>query len=182
MEAGRRHKVPMRILDDDVNYFPRIYDWIVYPPIKSVVQRYGIHPRLVAYAEEITTHLLKMFFRVTVVNDFSILNSLRYILSIPAGSDDVERMRHTECFLQLIQHETRYDALLLEAFLEDKGLCTYPRAWIGYAYTELWPFLVYPTVEASPGIHAWREGKRIIQHVTMAPLMTFPMVEDDIYS
>jgi len=179
MEAEPWHEVPMSILDEDErSYYTRIYDWIRYPPTESSVKTYGIHPRLRMYAEELTTHLLNMFFHLNVLNDFSILNTLRYILSIPAGSDDVERMRHTECFLQLIQYDTRYDALLLEAFLEDKGLVKYPRAWIGYAYTELWPFLVYPSLEASPGIHSWREGKRVIQQVHLVPLMTFPLAED----
>jgi len=136
-----------------------------------------------------TKILLRLFFRLTVVNDFVLMNSARENIRtkpirVEAEVNALEEWLDSEWyFSELLAHDTRSDALDLEAFIEDKGICVHPKAWIGYAYCHLWPFLAYP-YENSPGIHSWREGKRIIQSIRMIPIlsMSIAAAEDSIYS
>lgn len=187
---------PMSVLDD-IKYeksYTLVYDWLMSRPSQHILDTFGLnHKRLCTHGHELTKGLLTMFYAITIVNDFTILHNIqlrRKMIAehIYAGThmfeDELnqcdERHDSESYYDELTQHSTAHGLYEVEAILEDKVLCSYRKAWIGYAYKSLWPFLTVGA-EVPPGVHAWKGGKRTVYIPLRIPLVSQPFVPDDLY-
>ena len=187
----------MSILDDEKQsiYYGLIHDWLSSKPSQHTLDTFVLHhARLCRHVHPITKGLLTMFNALTVVNDFTILHNIQFkrlslmTEHIYAGTrvfeEDLnlydERSDSTLYYDELEEQTTYHGLAEVEAILEDNVICTYPKAWIGYVYKTLWPFLTVGG-EIPPGISAWKEGKRTVNLVQRIPLLSRPLC-DDLYS
>jgi hypothetical protein len=188
----------MSILNDDKYgiFYALIHDWILSRPTQHVLDTFGLkHARLCKMAHPITKGFLTMFYALTLVNDFTILHNIQAartsirIDQLYAGmrvfEEDLNQCdERTDSILyydELSEHSTCHGLYEVEAILEDSLICSYPKAWIGHVYKSLWPFLSVGG-EIPPGIHTWKHGKRTVFMAERIPLLSRPLVEDDLYS
>ena len=159
------------ILDDNDRRIYRaiIYDWILSPPIKEVVDLYKIHyKRLCRHVSDITESLLHMFFALDIITEFSIMYGA--VVRIKEGEEDA-------LYEELITWDTKHDILAIQAILDDNYICDNSKGWIAYAFHQLWPFLTHGS-EHSPGIYAWKDGQRIIRNYQLIPIVSRPLPGD----
>lgn len=182
---------------DKSAYYALIYDWILSRPSQHRIDTFGLnHERLCRKAHMITLALLDIFYRITIVVDFTILHTIymrrpsKSLEECFAGmcifEEDLniyEQRKDSELYYdELTQHETYHGVSEIQAILEDNVICMYPAAWIGYAYKSLWPYLSVGG-EVPPGIHSWKYGKRTVYLFKRLPIISQPVNEcDEFYS
>lgn len=172
-------------------YYSIIFDWISSPRTKFTRDVYELHQRrLYRHAQDLTKHLLKMFFTITIIIDFVIIDRTRFSITERGDSYeemlDIDKERYeSECYYEELintEYTTHHEVYAIEAILEDNCICKHPKAWIGHVFKELWPFLSGAPVSVigvSPGIYPWKNGKRIIPKIDMIPIISRRLFEDD---
>lgn len=177
-------------------FYNFIHDWLSSHPSQHVIDMFGLHyDRMVKHAHPLTKGFLTMFYAFTVVSDFTVLHNINMrristpLEELHSGKsmyeEDVnqfeERSDSELYYEELTQHDTCHGLYEVEALLEDNIICAYPRAWIGYVYKNLWPFLSVGG-ELPPGINAWANGKRTVRLMRRLPLISQPADIDELYS